>query len=137
MISSITKDIKAIFGDNLVSVVLFGSYASGRQKNVSDIDILVIADNLPAKREERLSLVLSISRKYLSRGKTVSIFLRSSKDIKNGFEYYNPLLLNISENYRLLYDPGGFFSTLMKSIKKKITCKEIEKYADFSWRIAV
>lgn len=137
MIEKITKDIKAFFGKNLVSVVLFGSYAARRQIEISDIDIFVVADNLPTTRKERLLLVLSITRKYLSQGKTVSIILRSREEIINGFEYYNPLLLSISENYKLLYDPKKFFLTLMKDIKNKIARKEIQKFADFSWRIAV
>lgn len=137
MIDRITKDIKALFGKNLVSIVLFGSYATGKQRNISDIDILVVADNLPSTRKERLPLILLISRKYLPQGKTVSIILRSRDEIKNGFEYYNPLLLRISENYKLIYDPERFFLTLMKDIKNRIARKEIQKFADFSWRIAV
>ena len=137
MIEKITKDIKTLFGEGLISVVLFGSYAKGKQKNRSDIDILVIVDNLPSTRKEKLSLILLITRKYLSLGKTVSMILHSREEIKNGFEYYNPLLLSISENYKLLYDPNAFFLTLMKDIKNKISCKEIEKFAELSWRIAL
>ena len=32
MIEKVTKDIKALFGKDLVSIVLFGSFASGKQK---------------------------------------------------------------------------------------------------------
>ena len=81
--------------------------------------------------------MLTISKKYLPAGKTVSIILHSRDEIINGFEYYNPLLLSISENYKLLYDRESFFLTLMKNIRNKISHKEIEKFADFSWRIAV
>lgn len=137
MIQSITKDIKTVFGPNLVSVVLFGSYASGRQKNTSDIDILVVADNLSASRKDRLSLVFSVTRKYLSLGRTVSIVLHTRDELLNGYEFYNPLLLSISENYKLLYDHKDFFRNLIKSIKSKIARKEIRKFADYSWRIAV
>ena len=108
MIQSITKNVKTVFGPNLVSVVLFGSYASGKQKNISDIDILVVADNLPASRKDRLPLVFSVTRKYLSLGKTVSIVLHTRDELLNGYEFYNPLLLSISENYKLLYDDKDF-----------------------------
>jgi predicted nucleotidyltransferase len=137
MIDRIMKDIKTVFGDNLVSVVLFGSYAAGKQGAVSDIDMLVIADNLPLPRKERLSIILSITRRYLSKGKTVSLVLRSRDEIRNGFEYYNPLLLSISENNKLLYDSGNYFSALLKDIRKKVAQREIQKFSDFSWRIAV
>lgn len=137
MLDRITKDIKSLFGKNLISIVLFGSCAAGRQEDTSDIDILVVADNLPSSRKEKSEMIFSISKKYLLRGKTVSIILRSGEEIKNGFEYYNPLLLSISENYKLLYDQERFFLSLMKDIKNKIARKEIQKFADFSWRIAV
>lgn len=137
MIEKIVKDVKNLFGKELVSIVLFGSYASGRQRGTSDIDLFVIADNLPSKRHERLSLILSITRKYISLGKTVSIVLHTKEDILNGYEFYNPLLLSISENYKLLYDREDFSHTLMEKIRNKIARKEILKFADFSWRIAV
>jgi len=120
MIDRIMKDIKAVFGDNLVSVVLFGSYAAGKQRDASDIDMLVMADNLPLPRKERLSIILSIIRRYLLKGKTVSLILRSKDEIRNGFEYYNPLLLSISENNKLLYDREKYFSALLKDIRKKV-----------------
>lgn len=137
MIRKITKDIKLFFGSNLVSIVLFGSYASAKQTSTSDIDILVIADNLPSSKKERFSLILSITKKYLSLGKSVSIVLHSREEILNGFEFYNPLLLSISENYKLLYDNMNFFLNLMRAINNKIAKKEIRKFADYSWRIAV
>jgi predicted nucleotidyltransferase len=137
MIQKITKDIKLFFGSNLVSIVLFGSYASAKQTSTSDIDVLVIADNLPSSKKERLSLILSITKKYLSLGKSVSIVLHSREEILNGFEFYNPLLLSISENYKLLYDNMNFFLNLMRVINNKIAKKEIRKFADYSWRIAV
>ncbi len=137
MIQKISKDIKLFWGNNLVSIVLFGSYASAKQTSTSDIDILVIADNLPSSKKDRLSLILSITRKYLSLGKSVSIVLHSREEILNGFEFYNPLLLSISENYKLLYDDMNFFINLMRAINNKIAKKKIRKFGDYSWRIAV
>ena len=137
MKDKIVKDIKKLFGKELVSIVLFGSYASGKQKRSSDIDIFVVADNLPSKRTDRLSLIFSITKKYLLAGKTVSIVLHSRDEILNGFEYYNPLILSISENHKLLYDRNGFFDTLIKGIQSRIARREIQKLADFSWKIAV
>ena len=137
MIQKIIKDIKLFWGSNLVSIVLFGSYASAKQTSTSDIDILVIADNLPSSKKERFSLIISITKKYLSLGKSVSIVLHSRDEILNGFEFYNPLLLSISENYKLLYDNMNFFLNLMRAINSKIAKNEIRKFADYSWRIAV
>ncbi len=38
------QNTKLIFGDRLVSIVLFGSYARGDFDEESDIDILILAD---------------------------------------------------------------------------------------------
>lgn len=38
------KEVKAIFGSKLDSIILFGSYARGDFDEESDIDILILAD---------------------------------------------------------------------------------------------
>lgn len=38
------KETKAIFGEHLNSIILFGSYARGDFDNESDIDVLILAD---------------------------------------------------------------------------------------------
>src|SRR5579862_8219136 len=48
-----TRLLGALFGDTLVSVVLFGSVARGDATPNSDIDLLIIASGLPAGRLAR------------------------------------------------------------------------------------
>jgi predicted nucleotidyltransferase len=47
LLGKILNDIRRYFDKNLVSVVLYGSLARGEVKRNSDIDLLIISENLP------------------------------------------------------------------------------------------
>lgn len=47
---------KDFLGDNLISVVLFGSHARGDAKNTSDYDLFIIAVKLPSKTVPEIAL---------------------------------------------------------------------------------
>lgn len=47
ILKSVSDTAKTLFGDNLESVMLFGSYARGDYDDESDVDIMIIADISP------------------------------------------------------------------------------------------
>lgn len=47
-------ELKSLYGQRLVSVVLFGSAARETQRLDSDIDFLIIAEGLPRGRMKRM-----------------------------------------------------------------------------------
>ncbi|RDD53449.1 MAG: nucleotidyltransferase domain-containing protein, partial [Candidatus Korarchaeota archaeon NZ13-K] len=47
-------------GDNLISFVVFGSVARGEARKDSDIDILIVARDLPRSRFKRQDLFMEI-----------------------------------------------------------------------------
>jgi predicted nucleotidyltransferase len=72
----LTEFINKISSPNLVSCIVFGSYAKGEQREDSDIDILCIA----AKRYDIEGVALSLRHKY---GKRISPLVIQAKDFKN------------------------------------------------------
>jgi uncharacterized protein len=48
--------LEKLLGESLVSMVLFGSVARGDVSDTSDIDMLIVAKNLPGRRFERIKL---------------------------------------------------------------------------------
>ena len=56
LIKNLLDAIKKVLGDSLISVVVYGSVARGEARADSDIDILVIAENLPASGVRRVKL---------------------------------------------------------------------------------
>ena len=67
MLRQLTRELKKIYGVRLKKIVLFGSYARGEATPDSDIDILVVLENLKNTYEEasRLSpLLADLSLEY-------------------------------------------------------------------------
>ena len=58
VLDKVCNQAKSVFGESLVAVKLYGSYARGDYDDESDIDIMIIADISPEDREQ--------SRKQLS-----------------------------------------------------------------------
>ena len=58
--SAVARDLQELYGDRLRSVVLFGSWARGDAHPESDIDLLVVLEDVRSRREElaRMSGVL-------------------------------------------------------------------------------
>jgi predicted nucleotidyltransferase len=55
--------IRTEYGDDLVSVAVFGSIARGIARKDSDLDVLIIASWLPRSRRERVQRFLNIESK--------------------------------------------------------------------------
>lgn len=74
--AELNKELRLIYGNQLVGVYLFGSYARGEQDPESDLDILIVLQDYASYSSEvkrtgrlisRLSLEhgISISRKFI------------------------------------------------------------------------
>jgi predicted nucleotidyltransferase len=57
---AVARDLRDIYGERLRDVLLFGSWARGDAHPESDIDLLVVLDEVPSRRRElaRMSDVL-------------------------------------------------------------------------------
>ena len=64
MVKALARELRPLLEDHVVSAGLFGSFAQGRAKPGSDIDLLVIVETL--KERERVSALLSDELPQLS-----------------------------------------------------------------------
>ncbi|MEM0011313.1 MAG: nucleotidyltransferase domain-containing protein [Candidatus Bathyarchaeia archaeon] len=62
LLSRLLNALLAHFGDNLVSLVVYGSVARGSARRDSDIDLLIVANALPRSRMERQNLFLKVEK---------------------------------------------------------------------------
>lgn len=53
MIQELISGLRAIYGDDLLKITLYGSYAQGNQTEESDIDIAILLKNPEDKKKER------------------------------------------------------------------------------------
>jgi len=115
-INDFVEGCKFRFGQNLVSVVLFGSAARGTAKKYSDIDLVLVIDGLPRRRLDRedivMDIILDVLKKYHIR---ISPVLLESTEIST--KNLNPLIYGILTGYDVLYDPKGFWSSFLTKIK--------------------
>jgi len=107
------------FGEDLTLVVLFGSVARGTAEKYSDIDLLMVMNNLPKRILDRESVVSEeihqIVMKYHIR---VMPILSKPEDFSS--RMINPLVYGILTGYKVLYDPSGFWANYLQQIKPRI-----------------
>ncbi|MEZ7890632.1 MAG: nucleotidyltransferase domain-containing protein [Candidatus Wallbacteria bacterium] len=89
--------LRELFKNNLKKIILFGSYAKGNYDNESDIDIMVLVNNIDKKAYKDLitSIRLDLTIKYS---------VLPSISIENENEYYKNL--NIQFLYRKIENEG-------------------------------
>lgn len=57
----ITQAYRSVYGENIVKIILYGSYARGDYQKDSDIDIVAIVQGDRAKLQEQLKKIWDIS----------------------------------------------------------------------------
>jgi len=93
---SVAMKAKEIFGENLVSVILYGSYARGDYDIESDVDIMLLV-NLPQidKTDYRKKITELSSDLSLNNDLTVSIKIKDSNTFfyyKDSIPFYNNVI---------------------------------------------
>lgn len=133
-ISDFMKRLEDRLGKKLVSCVLFGSVARGRAKEHSDIDLLIVADDIP-EFKYRSSLISTDVFEILMKHKiAISTILMEPKEIVSSVNSKFPLLLGIVLGYKILYDKDRFFQEQMAILKKSLK-KENASYENGVWTV--
>jgi hypothetical protein len=119
------SQIRAHYGERLVSVVIFGSVARGTYRFDSDVDLLVVARDLPQGRikrirefedvEEKLEPLLRSLREE-GINTYISALIKTPEEVEQG----SPILLDMVEDARILHDRKDFFQKRLQTLKKRL-----------------
>jgi predicted nucleotidyltransferase len=122
---------KSYLGDELITIVIFGSRARGDYKENSDFDILIIADNLPERHLARMGY---IREPLLNFDEKVQVLAKTPDEFDSVFP---PLYLDIALDGKILVDKDGFMENRLRKIKKIIrdsSLYRIKKDDEFLWQ---
>lgn len=116
---------RQVLGENLTSVVLFGSVARGQVRPDSDIDLLLIARQLPRGAFRRRELLDPIRDQLLgdlenlwARGVYTDFveLLRTEEEAR----HFHLLYLDMTQEASLLYDRDGFFAAVLERTRRQL-----------------
>ncbi len=118
-------EAKAFYGKDLVSFVVFGSAARGTYRFDSDLDILIIAENLPRGRMKRIGEFANVEQRlepFLRTLRKEGVYPEISAIIKTPEEAQrgSPLFLDMVEDALILYDRSRFFARLLDQLRKRL-----------------
>jgi len=113
------------YGDRLVSVAIFGSVGRGTPRPDSDIDALIVADGLPNGRLRRMDEFRAIEDALapaLAKTRSIGWHVELSPVLKTPAEilHGSPLLLDIVDDARILYDRESFFRRALAQFRSRL-----------------
>jgi hypothetical protein len=110
-IKEFVEACKKKLGENLISIVLFGSRVKGYAREDSDYDLLIIAKNLPDIKE-RLNLLEEEESIIWDKYKIKISSLLLEEEI---FSPVNPLLFGVLSGYKVLFGEENFKKNLRQA----------------------
>jgi len=117
--------VRAVYGERLVSLAIFGSVARRTPNPESDLDMLVLADRLPDGRMARVKefepvepALATLLRELEGRGvrTDLSPVFRTPAELAYG----GPIFLDMVSQVIILYDRGGVLSRYLSQLEETL-----------------
>ena len=125
LVERLVEELRAAYGLRLVSVAVYGSVGRGTPRADSDVDVLVVARDLPRGRLARVREYLPVEGRLAaalesaSRGGGpigISPVFKSPEEVERG----SPLFLDMVEDAKILHDPEGFLAGYLDGLRKRL-----------------
>lgn len=113
------------YGDRLLSFVIFGSVARGTMRPDSDIDLLLVVNDLPRGRLARMDDFRLLERTLETQIQDaardgihtdLSPLLKTPEEVEQG----SPLFLDMTDQAKILLDRNGFFADHLDNLRKRL-----------------
>ena len=104
----------------LVSIVLFGSVARREARPTSDIDVLIVAENLPRRPADRRQPFLDAWETARTACALPSVEWNLIVKTPDEARYRSPLYLDMVEDAVLILDRGRFFEEVLAGMRDRM-----------------
>lgn len=135
ILSAMVQELHEEFGERLVAVAVYGSYARGTATPHSDIDLLVVIRNLPRDWKTIHYLEDEWSRKGRQFGKRFQVILASPEDVEDSVEGAAPLMLEIYNSHQIVFDREGFFANCIRRMEQLMKERGIRMKKPGVWEV--
>lgn len=125
-IEKVVSACKAVYGPELVTVAVYGSVGRGTPNPYSDIDLLIVASELPHGRlararqfeevERRVQTWLERMRKDHGIHTCLSPVIKTPEEVLKG----SWLFLDMIDDARILFDKNGFFADYLRRLVERL-----------------
>jgi len=127
LVTCILELLRNFLGDNLISVVVFGSVARGRADPDSDTDVILVASNMPRSLSERMEVLANLLVEFsktqiceeLNR-KGLNTWVQFHPLTMEEAELHRPIYLDVVEDGVIIYDKGDFMKRVIEGFRSKL-----------------
>jgi HEPN domain-containing protein/predicted nucleotidyltransferase len=125
LLDRVTGDLRSHYGPRLVAVAVFGSVGRGTPREDSDVDLLVVARDLPDGRPARRQEFAAVERRLgealrgVARDGRLTLLspvLKTPEEVELG----SPLFHDMVEDAKILYDPEGFLAGYLARLREEL-----------------
>lgn len=123
VLRALVQAVREIYGERLVSLAVFGSVARGTPRSDSDIDLLLVAEDLPRGRMKRMAEFAKVEEKIqpllgrLRHIKTdLSPVIKEKSEVLEG----SLLLLDMVGEAKIYYDKDSFLSGCLRDLGERL-----------------
>jgi len=122
------KSVEKIVSENqfIAGVILFGSVARGEEDKKSDVDLLILWENLRVSPDKRHVYIYKVVSRYFPYSIGVTVLEMKYEDFLKA-KKATPLLINIIYDGIVLYDKHGKLREFMSKVKRELENKGVKR----------
>jgi len=121
--------------EEVVSIVLYGSYASGKATKYSDVDLLLITKNIFSGWRDKRKVSANLRRIFYKYG-SFSVNIATIEEFKRSVQNLNPITIGIYDAHKVIYDKKNLFKNTISQLEKYYNTNKIKRIEDNHWKVS-